>query len=129
MPAAVQNETAVDNQNPFAAFDALRIDPKARFRFGKWRNFSAEWVRKVEPSYLRWLGDQDWFRADHQNMVTVVDKPKEAKPVVCKPSRRRTEPSVQPDGALDQAESVSRAASPAFTSTGNAIRPTAWSRT
>jgi hypothetical protein len=144
MPAAIQNETTVVNQNPLAAFDALGIDPKARFQFGKWKTFTVEWVRKVEPSYLRWLGDEDWFRADHQRMVT-VDKAKQKAVDRKRTSRRSTEPSVQPDDIqlwarepdrnvkaldLDQTESIPPPRAPiAFSVAGNVIRPAAWSQT
>jgi hypothetical protein len=75
MPATIENETTIETKNRLEAFDALGIDPKARFRFGKWKTFTVEWARKVEPSYLDWLSKQDWFVEGHSRMVT-VDKPK-----------------------------------------------------
>jgi hypothetical protein len=136
MPATIQTETTVDNQNPLAVFDALGIDPKARFQFGKWKTYTVDWARKCEPSYLRWLADQDWFRADHPRMVTVDSpKPKEAKPVVRKPSRRHAKAIGElcvkewTAGAIDQTESLPPApARLAFSVAGNVIQVAAWSR-
>jgi hypothetical protein len=142
MPATIENQITVDNQNPLAAFDALGIAPKARFRLGKWKGYNVEWVRKVESSYLEWLAGQTFFVEGHSRMVT-FDKAKRRTVDQKKPSRRRLEPSVQLDDiqlgaepdrnvqALDLAptESLTPPRSPlAFTVAGNVISVAAWGR-